>query len=137
MTDSVVMIDEQPKKFWISSEERGWLPMVGHIVNVNGVQIGMFPTDGDGDREQPVLHFTELTSGTNIKCVPVHPEDVNRASTEEGYRKLVARIIANEIIPLFDYNSNTLDSQIEKKRKEVVAKLGKRPAIVDYIGEEE
>lgn len=134
---TIVTIDEQAKKFWIASEERGWLPMVGHIVNVNGLEIGMFPTDGDGGREQPVLHFTELTSGTNIKCVSVHPEDVKKASTEEGYRKLVARIIGNYIIPLLDYNSDKLDSQIEKKRKEVVSKLGKRPAIVDYIGEEE
>lgn len=128
---TTVTIDEQAKKFWIASDERGWLPMVGHIINVNGVEIGMFPTDG----EQPILHFTELTSGTNIKHVYVHPNDVEEASTGRGYRKLVARIIANEIVPLLAYNSDRLGLQIEKKHKEVVAKFGEHPAIVDYIGE--
>ncbi|MDR7924357.1 hypothetical protein RIU76_06410 [Latilactobacillus sakei subsp. sakei] len=129
----IVMIDRQLKKFWLADAEKGWSSVVGNVATVKNIEIGIHAGMNMGDF---AMFFTELSSGANIRCVILSPDEVVNASTEQAYLQLASAVINDTIIPAFEKNSAKLNKSIENARNKIVPKFGEHPAITNYIREE-
>ncbi|HGO9433320.1 TPA: hypothetical protein ACLBZ7_004295 [Bacillus cereus] len=125
-----IKVNEQTQRFYLAFEK--WEAAVGHEIKVGKYRFCAIPLSKS-------INISEVTSGVSIMSIPMSLELRIITATKEGTMQFFQKFgksLKQKIEGIQDF-----DEQLEKMKKMVFDRLGKRPPIedvdTDWIFEEE
>ncbi|WP_322935094.1 hypothetical protein [Listeria monocytogenes] len=119
---------EKDRKFQIATT-KGWMAAEGTQINIYGIDFAFCLIPGN---ENVTVIVFEVESGTLMIKGQVSVIDViacnTREKTVDFFKNKVAEVL---VLQINKFGIEKVKSEIERKKKEVVGRFGKRPPLID------
>lgn len=124
-----IKVNENPKRFYLSIVEKGWVAFVGHEIQVGELKLAVIPMDNGTNTEMRIIEVETGGKLFSLYIYPIiHDDIIVKTSTKEGAMEFYRDEITKRIVSAIEQITiDVFKERIEQVTKELEQKFGKKP----------